>query len=637
MPGAGSTRPRRPTAPATPPPSSSDPTTDWAKAVVAGEIVAGPHIRNTCRRHLRDLETGAQRDLTFDVEAANRAIRFFPAVLRLAGGQFERKPFELAPSQKFKIGSLFGWKRISTGKRRFRRAYIEEAKGNGKSPLAAGIGIYGLIADHEARAEIYAAAAKRDQAMVLFRDAVAMREQSPALRRRLKQSGLPPNVWNLADLKTGSFFRPISSDDAQSGPRPHVALCDELHEHKDGSVVDMLEAGFKWREQPLLVMITNSGSDLKSKCGEEHAHAVKVAAGDVEDDDTFSFVCSLDEAVIGPDGEEIRPRDNPLTDPSCWVKANPLLGVTVQESYLAKVVRQATQLPGKLNLILRLHFCRWTDADTAWIARETLERCLADFDPSIHAGKSIDIGLDLSGTQDLTALACVVQTGTMDIEVEHDDGQVQVERLPTFDAWIEAWTPKDTLEERTQADKAPYDVWVREGWLNAIQGVLIRFGFVARRVQQLAAEFRIRELAYDRYAYGRFRDELDELGLTLKQIEHPQGGKRKAKAPDDEIEAAKAAGEDPPEGLWMPGSLVALEEMLLQGRIRLRRNPVLVSACMSAATEHDAFENRWFSKQRATQRIDPLVALAMAVGSAVRKRPGPKAPSYLENDDVLFV
>lgn len=588
-----------------------DPTTLYARAVCSGSVLAGPHVRNACKRHLEDLkhaeergffwnrvtpqETARAKAAARDPErSADHALGFFSDVLRLAGGQFEGRPFALVPAQTFIVGSLFGWTRAD-GTRRFRRAYIEQAKGNGKSPLAAGIGLYGMLADGEARAEIYAAASKRDQAMVLFRDAVAMYQQASALTARLTPSGSNP-VWNLADLKTGSFFRPISSEDGQSGPRPHFALCDEVHEHRDGRTIEMLERGFKWRRQPLLVMVTNSGSDRNSVCWEEHQHAVRVAAGtrnpgndfafvgEPIDDETFSYVCALDEG------------DDPLEDPSCWIKANPLLGVTVQEDYLASVVKQAKAIPGKLNGILRLHFCKWTDAEQAWMGGDTLRHVLDDFDPAEHIGASVWMGVDLSASQDLTALACVVETGTTDIR--RDDGSVAT--LPTYDAWVEAWTPRDTLSERALRDQAPYDVWERQGWLHAEPGKNIRLDFVAARIAEMAADYVVEALAYDRYSYRKLEDELDQIGLTIAQLEHPQGGRRKAQE----------------SGLWMPGSLLTLENLILEQRIRLKRNPVLVSAVMSAATESDPFGNRWFSKRRAVNRIDPLVALAMAVGAA---------------------
>ena len=573
---------------------------------------------------------GAKRGLTWDLAAAMRAITFFPVVLRLNGGQFEGRKFDLHPSQAFRIGSLFGWKQAD-GTRRFRRFYDEEGKGNGKSPLLAGIGLYCLLADGEARAEVYAAGSKKDQAMVLFRDAVAMVDQSPALAARLTKSGGNP-VWNLADLRTGSFFRPISSDEGQSGPRPSCALCDEVHEHRDARTVELLERGFKWRRQPLLVMATNSGTDRNSICWQEHEHAVRVAAGtrtpdagftyvgEVIDDETFSFVCTLDA------------EDDPLNDPACWIKANPLLGVTVTEAYLAGVVRQAKAIPGKLNNILRLHFCQWTDAEESWMSRAALEAVLADFDPLELSGDDAYAGLDLSGSQDLTALAVVVATGMVD--VPRDDGTIA--RLPTFDAWIEAWTPRDTMAERALRDQQPYDVWAEQGYLQAEAGKTIRLDFVAARLGEVAAEYRVRALAYDRYSYRKLEDELDAQGLTLPQIEHPQGGRRRAKPTEEQIEEARSAGKPRPDGLWMPGSLTELENLILERRIRIHRNPVLISAIMSAAIERDPFDNRWFSKRRAVNRIDALVALAMAVGVATMSA-ALEAPSPYDTRGLLVI
>ena len=601
-------------------PTSDDPVTAWAEDVVSGKVIAGPHIRNACRRHLLDLAEGPKRGLVWDLEAAKRAIKFFPDVLRLKDGQFDGLPFHLHPSQAFKVGSLFGWKR-KDGTRRFRRAYIEEGKGNGKSPLAAGIGIYGMMADSEPGAQIYAAAARKEQAQVLFQDAVNMVDRSPPLKKRITTSGVNP-VWNLADLKTGSFFKPISREAGRSGsgPRPHFALCDEVHEHPDRTVMEMLERGFKFRRQPLLLMITNSGSDRNSVCWEEHEHAVRVAAGtqtpdddftfvgEIIDDTTFSFVCSLDKD------------DDPLEDPSCWVKANPLLGVILQPQYLADVVAQAKSMPGKLNGILRLHFCKWTDSETAWMPRPTLEAVLADFDPAEHAGKEVCAGIDLGSTQDMTAMAFMVQTGT--VERERPDGSVAV--LPTYDAWVEAWVPKEGIAERAKRDKAPYDVWEKQGWLTATEGKRVRFDFVASRLAEVASEYDVAAVAYDRHTFRKFEDECEALGLEVNFVEHPQGGKRRARPPEEVIEAAKRDGKEPPQGLWMPGSILELETLILEGRIRLRKSPVLISALMSVAFDKDPLDNRWFVKAKATQRIDCAVALAMAVGAATANV---KAPS----------
>lgn len=588
--------------PKTQPPSTSpaDPVTAWAKDVVAGKIVAGPHVRNAAQRHLLDLVEGPARGLFWDLPAALRVIGFFAEVLHLAAGEFEGKPFILEPSQQFIVGSIFGWKRQATGFRRFRRAYVEEGKGAGKTPLSGGVGLYCLVADGEPGAEIYAAASMKSQAIYIFRAAVAMWRQSPALTRRLTPSGQNP-VWNLADLSNGSFFRYISSEEGHSGPLPSCALCDEIHEHRDGRMIEMLERGFKSRRQPLLLMITNAGSDRNSVCWEEHVHAVRVAAGSREaerdatfigeplDDAAFSFVCSLDEG------------DDPLTDPGCWIKANPLLGITMPVEELERAVKQARDLPGKLNNILRLHFCVWTDAEEAWMSRPTLEAVLADFDPLEHSGEEVHLGLDLSATQDLTALGFVVPTGR------------DKEGRPTFDAWVEAWTPADTLAERAIRDKVPYELWVEQRWLNAVPGKVIGFDFVAARIAEVSGLYNIQSLAYDTYGFNKhFEPQLDALGLTLPVVEHPQGGKRKGAE----------------SGLWMPGSKLTLEGLILERRIRLRRSPVLVSAMMSAATENDPFGNFWFSKRKAINRIDPLIALAQAVGSATAGEKGPEMSMF---------
>lgn len=744
--------------------------TDYAAKVVAGEIIAGPHVRNAARRHLADLEHAHKRGLYFCPETCAHVLGFFPDVLRLTGGDFEGIPFNLQPAQQFVVGSLFGWLR-EDGRRRFRRAYIEQAKGAGKalaldtpiptpagwrtmadlrpgnrvfdehgrpctvtaisevmygrpcyrvrfsdgaeivadedhlwrlksepvpdglwttgeiarapqyqhrvdhrfitacepcasvpvkcisvdspsrmylagrhfvpthnSPLAGGIGLYMMLADGEARAEVYAAASKKDQAMILFRDAVAMREQSPFIAERVLPSGKNP-VWQLTDLKTNSFFKPLANEDGQSGPRPSCALLDEVHEMRDRLMIDMMERGFKWRRQPLLFMITNSGHDRRSVCYEQHEHAVRVAAGTMTPDDdftfvgepiddtTFSYVCALDRD------------DDPLEDRSCWIKANPLLGITMREENLEESVKQARLLPGARNEVLRLNFCVWTESDTAWMSRQALEACLHEFDPLVeHEGADVYAGIDLSAAQDLTAVGYCVETGSK--TVYRDDGTRA--ELPTYDAWVDIWTPKDTIRERADRDRAPYHVWHEQGHLFAEPGKLIRQDAVAARLAEMASTLNLRQLAYDRYIFRQFQEYCESAGLVLPIIWHPQGGQRRAQPPDDEVEEAKKRGLKPgdtewPEGLWMPGSLTKLEELILGERIRIRTNPALIAAFMSAVIEQDKLMgNRWLSKSKATNRIDPLIALLMAVGAATRRGLVAGGPSIYEQSGFFI-
>lgn len=587
--------------------TSLDRINDYAERVLSGEIVAGPHVRNACRRHFDDLEHGSERGLWFNEEEADHKLGFFENVLRLSEGQFEGLPFKLQPAQAFIVGSISGWMR-QDGTRRFRRAYVEQGKGNGKSPMAGGIGLIGMTADGEAGSQVYAAAAKREQAGILFSDAVKMVKASPALSKRIEFSGGPGREYNMAHHATGSFFRPVSRDTGKSGsgPRPYFVLADEIHELPDGKILEMLERGFKFRRQPLLFMITNSGSDRNSICWAEHEWAVRVAAGNREDnpdeaiaylgnpidDTTFSYVCALD------------PGDDPLNDPSCWEKANPLLGTTITKEYLEEQVAQAKNIPAKQNGILRLHFCMWTDADSAWMSREAIEPLLSDFDHEDHKGKDVFLGLDLSQNRDITAMGAVVRTG------ETAEGK------PTFDAWVEAWTPGDTVQARADRDKMEYlPVWVRQGHIHAPDGETISYRHVAQTMVEYGRDYNVQMVAYDRYAYKRFEEDARELGLDLNFVEHPQGGTKKAKPTPEMVEAAKREKKEA-EGLWFPGSLRMFEDAILEGRVRLKRNPVLVSAIASAVTDQDKWDNKWLAKQKSLNKIDAAVALVMAFGAA---------------------
>jgi len=373
-----------------------------------------------------------------------------------------------------------------------------------------------------------------------------------------------------------------------------MALCDEVHEHKDRNTVDMLERGFKFRRQPLLAMATNAGSDRHTLCWEEHQHAINVARGyddagvPVIDDTTFSFVCALD------------PGDDPLDDPSCWVKTNPLLGVTITEEYLTKQVALAKAIPGKRNGILRLNFCIWTESETAWLEREAWE---AIEDPTIdeadYAGAKCWVGLDLGSSRDLTGRARVF-----------DDGQTEDGR-PKFAAIVHGYLPADGLKQKALEDRAPYDLWVEAGHLTATPGKVTRLDYVARDVIEDSQKHDLQAVVYDMWLIKRFQEELDAIGVQLPTVEHPQGFNRRK---DNDLS--------------MPESIVALEKLILEGRLRVKVSPPLRSAIMAARFDESPAGLRRFSKQRATGRIDLAVALAMAVGGAMMNLTSNKQPEY---------
>ena len=546
-------------------PAISDTATQYAREVVAGKRVAGPHVRAQCERHLKDIKEGSKRGLVWNIAESEKAQGFYADVLKLNGGDFEGKPFALLPWQQFVIGSLFGWMG-SDGYRRFRVAYVETAKGSGKSPLAAGVGMKGLVADNEPRAEIYSAATKKDQAMILFRDAVAMVDQSPELGKRLQKSGTGERCWNLAYMAQGAFFRPISSDDGQSGPRPHIGLIDELHEHKTNTVVEMMRAGTKSRRQAMIFMITNAGHNRMGPCWGYHEYGAKVAAGDVQDDAFFPYVCSLDE------------NDDPFQDESCWLKANPSLqdADLPGMKYIREQVVEAKGMPSKEAIVRRLNFCQWTDAESPWISGEVWKGAQQDFDWRDLRGRRAVAGLDLSSTTDLTGMVFLVEP------VEAGEPW----KLVPF-----AWLPDVELQRKADNDRVPYLQWKAEGYLDTTPGRAISKRIILQKLSAMCDFFEIIAVGYDRWRMADLISMANDDGITLPEMkEVGQGYKDFSPA------------------------IEAFERMLLNGEIAHAGHKVLDWCMSNAVIEQDGAENRKLSKEKATGRIDLAVAAVMAAG-----------------------
>lgn len=593
--------------------------------MVAGRVVAGPHVRDSCARHLRDLKGGRKRGLRWRPELVERVLEYFREILRLAGGEHEGKPFAPHLSQAFILGSLFGWLR-EDGSRRFRMAFIEQGKGCGKTPLAAGIGHYMTGADGEPRAETYAAATDKEQATILFRDAISMAKQSPALSSRVTLSGGEGRENNIAYLATHSFFRPISSESrgrGKSGFRPHCVLLDEIHEHPSDAMVEFLRAGTKFRRQPLIFMITNSGVDRNSVAFQYHDYGAKVAAGEIEDDSLFSYICALDDG-----SRKGYPAEDPFTDPvdpelgypRSWLKANPLLGVTIQPSYLEERVRQARGMPATESLVRRLNFCQWVDAVNPWIDGDLWRACEVDELPEEEDAPEF-LGLDLSGVRDLTAAARVHKL---------KDGRYAAE--------LRFWSPADTLEERARKDRVPYDAWVRSGHLIAVPGRSIDYGFVVRDLAGWLTR-PIAGLAFDPWKISDFQRALDNVGVDnwiweppkkidgagLRLVRHGQGWGGGA------VELDAQGQPMPKQTLWMPRSISVLESAIVNRLLLVLRNPVLTYASASAVLARDPANNAKWEKRKSTGRIDGIVALCQAIGLA--DEPPPKVPNY----DIYFL
>ena len=249
---------------------------------------------------------------------------------------------------------------------------------------------------------------------MLFHDAERMVETSPLLRRRIDAS-----VNNLAVASTYSYFRPISSEHrALDGKRVHGALIDELHEHPNALVVDKMRAGTKGRTQALVVEITNAGYDRGSVCWAHHEMSRQIVERTIENDSWFAFVCGVDEG------------DDPLVDETCWPKANPNLGVSIPVKYLREQVAEAVAMPTKANLVLRLNFCTWTQAETRAIDMAQWHACKPRPSDAELVGAPCFAGLDSGQSDDFCALVLIWAL---------KDGRVAVR--PRF------WIPRDALEK----------------------------------------------------------------------------------------------------------------------------------------------------------------------------------------------
>jgi phage terminase large subunit-like protein len=360
--------------------------------VITSNVPAGRMVFLAVERFLNDLaQVGARgarvaRDAYdprqfyyFDQGGAVSIIKYFRDLC----------PFKLEPFQQFIVANLFGWKKAGPacdvhpqGHRRFQTAYIEIGKGSGKTPLSAGIGTYGVCADGEPAAEVYVAAPAKEQAAIAFRDAVRIvdgDDEHRELKKIFKQHGCSGKMLS-GNLSVGtSFMRPVSAEHKTlDGPRPHMVIADELHEHPNTMVLDKLTAGFKARHQPLSFEITNSGFDRDTICWYHHDYSRQVLEGIVENEAWFAYVCQLDCCPKCREQGKEQPTcddcDNWL-DESVWIKANPGLGTILQKPYLDKQVKEALEIPATRNLKQRLNFCIWTQSEERFISPEAWRAC----------------------------------------------------------------------------------------------------------------------------------------------------------------------------------------------------------------------------------------------------------------------
>ncbi len=582
------------------PPTSSqgqpDPTTEWARAVVAGDVMAGDLCRRACERHLRDLVDAPARGLHWRPDLAGHALGFFPAVLTVTAGQNAGQRFQLPSYTTFVVGSLFGWMRAD-GTRRFRRAWIETGKGQIKSPLMAAIGLYVMGWLGIPRAEVYAIAKDRLQSNVLFADAVAMcRADVPGETESLEARGdtllrgTGDNVWKIEHPSTGSKFQPLAGDAQTSGPRPALILGDEIHEWRSNAMIETWGAALaKMPGSPLMMLGTNTPAADQVVGTDYSEQNQRILRGEVDSSDAdaaFAIICRTDVT------------DDPLNDESVWPKALPCLGITysienVREQVKASRLSIATRMTTQ-----RLYFGIPLGTSSYWIEIGAWEAAQGRVEPDAMHGNKCWLSLDLSQKNDLTAL-----------------GMGWADDAGVLHATVRYWKPRASLADAAVSDNVPYLQWAEAGLIEATPGKSIDYEFVARQIQDVLADGHdVQSLAIDPAYFTQFAQACDRLGLehwVWKGPEEPEGSGLKVV-----IHGQGKAGMHSERSLWMPRSIRALEDRILEGRIVIDESPVTKWCSGNVALTPDAQGNRFLDKKQSRGRIDGLTALAMLAGAS---------------------
>lgn len=532
----------------------------YALDVVESKTPASELTRLACERHLRDREDGHQRGLIWRPELAEYAIRFF-SFLRHSKGEYAGQPFELEPWQEFIAGSLWGWLK-EDGLRRFRLAYNEVPRKNGKSTLAAGIGLLLFAADGEPGAEVYTAATKRDQARITHSEAMRMVKASPALRKRIKSY-----KDNLSVDGTASKFEPLGADaDTLDGLNIHGAIVDELHAHKTRDVWDKIETATGARRQPLVFAITTAGTDRQSVCFQQHEYAERVLKGTIQDDHYFAFISTIDE---GDDWE----------DPDAWAKANPNLGISASLEDLSRKAKQAKEMPAAQNAFMRLHLNVWTQQVDRWISLYLWDsNNLEPIEEEKLRGRVCYGGLDLSSVSDITAWALLFPD-------ESDP-----ERL---DVLVRCWCPEARLSDTTNRYRDQYWAWAQQGFLKVTPGDAVDYAYVKKQIIEDAEKFQVVDINIDRYFQAhQLAMELTDEGLTIVGF-----------------------------GLGfysMATPMREFERRLLANKLNHGGNPVLRWMADNVAVKQDPAGNLKPDKAESQGKIDGIVAIVMALDRAMR-------------------
>ncbi len=497
----------------------------------------------------------------YDKKKADRAVTFIENLCHTKG-KWAGTPFWLLPWQEQLIRDIFGIVKPD-GNRQFRTAFVEICKKVGKSELAAAIALYLLYANNEPSAEVYGAAADRQQASIVFDVAKQMVEMSPALMKRSKLMGATKRIVNYGNA---GYYQVLSAEvGGKHGFSVSGLVFDEIHTQPNRQLYDVLTKGSSdARQNPLHFIITTAGNDRHSIAYELHTKAVDILEGRRVDPTFYPVVYGLKD-------------DEDWEDEANWYKVNPSLGYTVDVERLRDAYREAKQNPADEITFKWLRCNMWVSSTVAWIPDAIYMRGNESIDMASLEGRDCYAGLDLSSTGDITALVLIFPP--------RDEDEKFV-LLPYF------WIPEETIPKRVKANSVPYDIWEKQGYIMSTEGNVIHYDFIEKFIMDLSEKYHILEIAVDRWNATHVIQNLEDNGLTMVPFGQ---GFASMSAPTKEF-----------------------YRLLMEGKIIHGGHPVMRWMAGNVVVDTDPAGNIKVTKAKSKEKIDGIVAAIMALDRAVR-------------------
>ncbi len=531
----------------------SDPTTAYARSVVDGLVPAGQWHKAACARHLTDL-TAKDSEWVFRPDLANKGFGIF-SLCRHFKGEWAGEHIRLEPWQQFIVGSLMGWVHKDTNLRRFRNAFVELPRGNGKSTLAGGLLVLFAFFLNEGGAEAYSVATKKDQARISFQAARQMILRSKSLQKHVDK---PIGKYNVHSSITESKMEALGADaDTLDGLRPFIVVVDEVHKLPSQDIVDVMESGMGTRADPLLFEITTAGKDDQSVYGQHHLLTTRVLDGTVDLPQWFGFVAAAD-------------MEDDWTLEATWQKANPNYGISVKPDFMRKECKKALANPAEQSKFRRLYLGQKVESVDAYFSVPDWKACGALPPDAELMTCPCWMGFDLSSTTDLTAAVLVWELPKDELAVK-----------PFL------WLPEESLLERGHEDRMPYDLYVRQGWLRTTPGRSIDRDFLRRDLKEIYQQWKPKALCADPWQMHELGPRLVEDGLTVILV--PQRFEK----------------------LSVPTKM--MQARMIDRRFRHDHNPLMTVMVGNAAKREDDNANVRLSKRKSRGRIDGMQALCNAI------------------------